>query len=207
MSCAQQERQVGIFCRELTRPPNWLYQVLSRKNGILIPTLREVADELGVSMGSLVDPPNASTEADYIPPQEFETVTVNMASAADEDRGTWDATVTGHLAFHRSWLVRHNVDPDRSSIITVSGKSMEPTLMEGDAILVDGSRDQPTEGRIYVVMLYGQGLVVKRAARDDQGEWEMVSDNPAWQAVPWPEDATVLGEVCWASRTLVEPVR
>ena len=41
----------------LGRPPNWLYQVVNGKHGILIPTLRELAMELGVSAGSLLDPP------------------------------------------------------------------------------------------------------------------------------------------------------
>ena len=40
----------------LGRSPNWLYRVISGDSGILLPALREVAMELGVSMGSLVDP-------------------------------------------------------------------------------------------------------------------------------------------------------
>ena len=41
----------------LGKTPHWLYEVLSGKSGILLPTLREVAAELGVTVGSLVDPP------------------------------------------------------------------------------------------------------------------------------------------------------
>ena len=41
----------------LGRPPNWLYQVVNQDYGILLPTLREVAGELGVSVGELVDLP------------------------------------------------------------------------------------------------------------------------------------------------------
>ena len=41
----------------LRRPPNWLYQITSGKYGISIAALREVADEIGVPVGSLIDPP------------------------------------------------------------------------------------------------------------------------------------------------------
>ena len=41
----------------LRRPPNWLYQITSGKYGISIAALREMADEIGVPVGSLVDPP------------------------------------------------------------------------------------------------------------------------------------------------------
>ena len=38
-------------------PPNWLYQITSGKYSISIAALREMADEIGVPVGSLVDPP------------------------------------------------------------------------------------------------------------------------------------------------------
>ena len=41
----------------LRRSPNWLYQITSGKYGISIAALREVADEIGVPVGWLVDPP------------------------------------------------------------------------------------------------------------------------------------------------------
>ena len=41
----------------LRRPPNWLYQITSGKYSISIAALREMADEIGVPVGSLVDPP------------------------------------------------------------------------------------------------------------------------------------------------------
>ena len=41
----------------LRRPPNWLYQITSGKYSISIAALREVADEIGVPVSSLIDPP------------------------------------------------------------------------------------------------------------------------------------------------------
>ena len=51
----------------LRRPPNWLYQITSGKYGISIAALREVADEIGVSVGSLVDPPDGDETNQEVP--------------------------------------------------------------------------------------------------------------------------------------------
>ena len=45
----------------LRRPPNWL-QITSGKYSISIAALREMADEIGVPVGSLVDPPPTDGE-------------------------------------------------------------------------------------------------------------------------------------------------
>ena len=51
--------------------PNWLYQVINGKHGILIPTLRELAKELGVSAGSLLDPPDLPKGDSGVKPGEY----------------------------------------------------------------------------------------------------------------------------------------
>ena len=42
----------------LGHPSNWLYQVVHEKSGLLIPSLRKIAEELGISVSSLVDTEN-----------------------------------------------------------------------------------------------------------------------------------------------------
>ena len=51
----QKRRSAYSVAAALGHPNNWLYQILNGKSGLLIPSLREIAEELGVSMGSLVD--------------------------------------------------------------------------------------------------------------------------------------------------------
>lgn len=111
--------------------------------------------------------------------------------------------ITGQVAFQRSWLTRHGLPVDECVVIRVAGESMEPTLPDGGAILVDRSRRRRRAGRIFVVRTE-DGLIVKRLGKSTTGAWQLVSDHPdktAWPTRPWPAAAEVIGEVKWAART------
>ena len=81
------------------------------------------------------------------------------------------------------------------------GESMEPTLPDGCVILVDRNRTKRYRGHIFVVRTE-DGLVVKRAGKDEGGGWQLVSDRPEWKPQPWPYGAEVIGEVKWMAREL-----
>ena len=67
-------------------------------------------------------------------------------------------------------------------------------------IFVDFQRTVRRRNKIFAVRT-GDGPVVKRLQRDEEG-WSLVSDNKAYNPVPWPRDAQVLGQVMWRGRTL-----
>ncbi|NNM77990.1 S24 family peptidase [Sphingomonas sp. ID1715] len=89
------------------------------------------------------------------------------------------------------------------SMITVVGDSMEPTLSDGDDILVnrlDGSA-RLRDG-IYVLRM-GDGLHVKRiASGPDRSRVTIVSDNDAYPA--WPDvelkNVLIIGRVVWGGK-------
>ncbi len=89
------------------------------------------------------------------------------------------------------------------SIIRVAGDSMEPTLRDGDDILVDRSMSSVKPGAIHVLRLDDM-LVVKRLVREGQS-YLIRSDNPAWAdiAVDDPALLLVIGRVLWCGRRLV----
>ncbi|MGH8893435.1 MAG: S26 family signal peptidase [Actinomycetes bacterium] len=83
--------------------------------------------------------------------------------------------------------------------VLVRGRSMEPTLRDGDHLLVRwGGR--PAAGRLVVVRWPGRPPSVKRAALHDEVGWWVERDNLAdgvdsWSAGPVPDQdvlATVL---------------
>lgn len=87
--------------------------------------------------------------------------------------------------------------------VLVRGRSMEPTLYDGDQLLVlYGAR--PRAGRLAVVRLPGGPLSVKRLAFPDPAGWWVERDNPregvdSWQvgAVPEADVVAVVLVRCW----------
>ena len=150
---------------------------------------------------SLYDPEAVQSPADR-PMDYADTRYVEIhevAAAAGDGIDIEDAPIKGHLAFQRSWLKSHGIDPLRCTVIGVKGNSMEPTLPDGCTILVDHARQTRRRGRIYVLQT-DDGLMVKRAGREKSG-WQLISDNPYWPPAPWPYDADIIGEVRWVART------
>ena len=84
----------------------------------------------------------------------------------------------------------------RFGFAVVRGRSMEPTLHDGDRLLVrHGGRPRP--GRVAVVRLPGRpGFSVKRIGWPDRGGWWVERDNPregvdSWQVGAVPPDGVV----------------
>ena len=72
----------------------------------------------------------------------------------------------------------------RLGLARVHGRSMEPTLSEGDLLLVlHGGR--PRVGRLVVVRLPDGVVAVKRAVRREPGGWWVERDNPREGVDSW----------------------
>ncbi len=111
-----------------------------------------------------------------------------------------DETEIGFVYFRGDWLEEHGLDPRRCIVIGIVGESMEPTLPEGCSILVDRNRRRRLAGHIFVVRT-SDGVVVKRAAKDDRGRWQLRSDHPGFKPMRWERDAVTIGEVKWMAKT------
>ena len=108
--------------------------------------------------------------------------------------------VVSYVAFRPDWLKKHGLDPNQCAIIRVRGESMEPTLLDQSAVLVDRNRQRRHAGRIYVIRT-DDALLVKRLDKDKKGNWLLASDNPDWEDMPLPRDAKIIGEVKWSGKT------
>lgn len=97
------------------------------------------------------------------------------------------------------FLLRFCASANRQSlqIITVIGDSMEPTLREGDAVIVDLSDKAPRRDGLYCVRL-GDGLYVKRVQILPSGI-ALLSDNKSYNPihVECPDELCVIGR-CYA---------
>ena len=104
-------------------------------------------------------------------------------------------TAVGHLQFAPRWLRQGGLDPAMLSVIEVEGDSMDPTLRDGDEILVDRTA-RPLRAGIHVLRL-DDVLLVKRV--DPAGDAiRLISDNKAYPEVERPlGDVEIVGRVVW----------
>ncbi len=109
-----------------------------------------------------------------------------------------------HL-FRMQWLRSvTNTPVGLLAVIQVSGDSMEPTLRQGDHILVDRNQTRIGPDGIYVYSQTGEGhLWVKRCQRSSKTKLITIrSDNPLYASETGiaDDDIKVIGRVIWVGR-------
>lgn len=113
---------------------------------------------------------------------------------------------SAQFGFDPNWLRKLTATKSSGlSIIGVRGDSMEPTLSDGDDVLVDlGDNQSRLRDGIYVLRM-DDSLNVKRIAIEPQGrKISVVSDNPAypsWNSLD-RRAVHIVGRVLWFGRKL-----
>ncbi|OEZ50306.1 LexA repressor [Janthinobacterium sp. MP5059B] len=81
----------------------------------------------------------------------------------------------GTIPLDPRWIAKHKFVPSKLIAIKVKGESMEPSLHEGDIVIINTEDQKPVDGVVFAVNYEGEA-VVKRLSRDI-GEWWLTSDN------------------------------
>ncbi len=98
------------------------------------------------------------------------------------------------------------IDSSNAKIITAYGDSMHPTIEHGDNLLVDTSKKEVCDGKIYCVQINKQ-LQPKRLQIIPPDKIKVISDNKDKydsfyiDDMSKKEDFSIVGEVCWWART------
>ena len=103
------------------------------------------------------------------------------------------------IEFPETWLREQGLQGGDCWMVSIADESMEPTLADGCAVLVDLRSTSPKDRGIYLIRTQ-DGLAVKRTVLDRTAGWLIVSDNPdknRFPTQPWGDDAKIIGEVKW----------
>jgi phage repressor protein C with HTH and peptisase S24 domain len=98
-----------------------------------------------------------------------------------------------------------NISINASEIIFARGNSMLPTIEGGDSLLIDLSKKDIYDGKIYCIRYDGQ-LYAKRLQKISTDKIKIISDNKDYDPViidfssDYNYDFEVIGEVRWAGR-------
>jgi phage repressor protein C with HTH and peptisase S24 domain len=106
--------------------------------------------------------------------------------------------------FRRQWLNSKGKVEDLV-LIEARGDSMEPTIADGDAVLIDRSQKQVVVGNIYALR-FKNAVMVKRLQPIDAARIKVMSDNRLYDSYEIDletGDIEILGQVIWIGRELV----
>ncbi|MCB2192674.1 MAG: helix-turn-helix transcriptional regulator [Deltaproteobacteria bacterium] len=112
-----------------------------------------------------------------------------------------------HLAFQSAWLRdKTGLNHEDLLLVTVVGDAMEPTLKQGDMVLVNRAKDQVPDDGLYVLLMDGT-MLVKRLRKRPGRKVQVISDNEAYGSFDFdladpPEDTTIVGRVVWFGREI-----
>jgi len=111
---------------------------------------------------------------------------------------------TGIVPFSRGWL-RTMMSGHVSELFVArgDGDSMEPTLKDGDIVLIDSAQKVVrAQDRIWAVS-YGELGMIKRVRRTPQGSYLLMSDNPNVTPIEcFDGEMQVIGRVVWIGRRI-----
>lgn len=79
------------------------------------------------------------------------------------------------VSISRNLLDRFRVEADALSVVAMSGDSMEPTLRDGDLVLVETTPNEAVSG-LHVIMINGR-ITVRRVAYPIAGGATLIADN------------------------------
>ncbi len=117
-------------------------------------------------------------------------------------------SVTGYLQFMRPWIASKFGSEKNLAIIRVSGDSMEPTLSNGDTVMVNMA-ETTLEGDGIFALLADGSCYIKRLQKIPSNKVMVISDNKMFQ--PWEitlndldlqENYRIIGRVVWVGKVL-----
>lgn len=125
-----------------------------------------------------------------------------------QGHGAWTegARILTMLAFTKYSLRKKGLIPSNLAAVRVDGDSNEPTMKDGDTVMVDLARNHIQGDGFYVIRL-DDLLYAKRLQRQLDGGVTVISANSAYQPIHVPgshlDRLHVVGRVVWSGGWLI----
>ncbi len=132
-----------------------------KRTGTLFRIIVEWAANKGLNINEIVYKEDSEQEEDIAEPSESKAGRIQK----DVD-----------LPISKEWLSREITAAENQIIITISGNSMEPSLREGDIVVIDKGRTEIQDGGLFAVRMDGT-LLIKRLSPRPGEKMKVISDN------------------------------
>ncbi|MCD8568843.1 MAG: helix-turn-helix transcriptional regulator [Geovibrio sp.] len=182
-------------------------QTLSRyEQGKLNPSadfLIAFAEKTGVSSDwLLIGQGEMSRMIKQEPLNDFVTVPLMSGRISAGIGVSADTSIESCMCFRRDWI-RRKGNPDNMSLIRVSGDSMEPTLSNGDIVLIDHSRNYISDFGMYAISV-DNSIMIKRL-QPYADKVQIISDNPKYPPLTvYAHEVVINGKALWYAHDIGE---
>ncbi|MDR1647875.1 MAG: helix-turn-helix domain-containing protein [Zoogloeaceae bacterium] len=109
------------------------------------------------------------------------------------------------IFFRRDWLKSNGYKVENLAALKVKGRSMEPSLWEGDLVVINRAETEPKNNVAFAVNHEGE-CVIKRLRRSAEGRWNLESDNldkVHYPAEPCTEGTLIIGRVVYRQTEII----
>jgi phage repressor protein C with HTH and peptisase S24 domain len=139
----------------------------------------------------------------YVDPSRFLLLPKQPEAAAAGAATPPSPVMSEYIAFKHEWLrALFHVEPENLLLEIAVGESMQPTIHDGDILLIDTTDRHIRSFGIYVLEVEGERLV-KRVQRKLDGSLVLISDNSVYLPDQVPADRAgdveVIGRVVWSA--------
>lgn len=166
-----------------------LYRIEKEGKGFSVESLERIAKALGTTSAALIDERAdvvkiatnpiyfVAEEGDYDPETSVVVPIVDVEISGGPGAPVPEFVDTRKTVnFQLSWVRGLRAKPEDLKILTVQGSSMEPTLFDGDKIVVHIGQKRIMSGRVFAIA-YGNEARVKRLWLQPDGTLKVTSDN------------------------------
>lgn len=165
------------------------------------PNLLKMKEFVGDSFcyGEAQLPPFQVSGSAHEEPEYIKVPYVEARPAGDKNGSlVLESGIRSYLAFSSPWI-HSKGNPTHMKAFKVMGDSMGPAIPDGSVVLVDESRKEFVNGRIYIVS-HDQGLKIKRIRFED-GRYVLHSDDGFTEPQPIREEEyfKIEGRVIWTA--------
>ncbi|MDG1286348.1 MAG: S24 family peptidase [Rickettsiales bacterium] len=185
---------------------SFIYDILNGKStNPNTAKMARISSALGVSLSALLGLDSEMTQKSD--KSEYVMVTRMLTTSTDKGGAMIIEEKEGEpYYFRKSWVQeRLNAQPENLRMIFVEGDSMEPSLCNGDMILIDITKKNPSPSGIFV-LFDGMGLIAKRLEflpHSTPPSIRILSDNSQYHPYERSlEETDIIGRVVWFAREI-----
>lgn len=165
--------------------------------------------ELSVEQLKLIDLYFGTNFANSSPTSDEDCIPIPVLGEISASMGygvcVYDERQTASYSISKKLINDLGINNKQTEIIFAYGDSMMPTIEGGDSLLVDHSRTEIYDGKIYCIRIEGQ-LYAKRLQKIPPNKIIVISDNTKYRSFEIdlssnPDyDFAVIGEIRWWGR-------